>query len=58
MAAPPPPKLYDLNGWSATGRLRMRSGWFGFVVLEELYEHRDGTTGWRRASVCTELPRP
>jgi len=58
MVEPPPPLDYDGLGWAATGRVRVRTGWFGFAVVEELYVHNtNSTTQWRRLSLPREITR-
>lgn len=46
--SPNPPLDYSGDGWASTGRIQIRTGWFGFAVVEELYVHRNGTAQWRR----------
>jgi hypothetical protein len=43
-----PPLDYSGDGWANTGRIQIRTGWFGFAVVEELYVHRNGAAQWRR----------
>ena len=45
---PGPPFDYNADGWASTGRIRIRTGWFGFAVAEEMYVCVDGSTTWRR----------
>jgi hypothetical protein len=45
---PMPPLDYAADGWANTGKIRIRTGWFGFAVVEELYVRRDGPAYWRR----------
>lgn len=40
--------------WMPTGRLRIRSAFFG-ACIEELYESHDGRRQWRRANTSVEL---
>ena len=48
-----PPLDYNrtTTGWANTGRIRIRPGWFGFVVAEELFVKWDGGGEWRRLSL-------
>lgn len=43
-----PPPSYPISGWRDTGTIRIRTGWFGFAIVEELYAHQDGAQRWRR----------
>lgn len=45
----PEPSFTMMTGIRNTGAMRVRASWFGFAVLEEQIEHRDGTRKWRRA---------
>jgi len=49
----PPPLDYNGLGWANTGRIRIRTGWFGFAVVEELYAHKNGGAQWRRLFLPT-----
>lgn len=39
---------FSVGGFAPMGTIRIRTGWFGFAVVEELYEYTDGTQHWRR----------
>lgn len=43
---PNPPPDFNAGGWFRTGRIRIRTGWFGFARLEEEREFRDGARSW------------
>lgn len=45
---PSPPLDWAANGWSFTGTVRLRTGWFGFAVAEELKVNMDGERKWQR----------
>jgi hypothetical protein len=49
----PPPLDYQGDGWAHTGKIRIRTGLFGFAVVEELYAHRNGGAHWRRLFLPT-----
>jgi hypothetical protein len=50
----PPPVDYNGFGWANTGKIRIRTGWFGFAVVEELYVHNTNSTAqWRRLFLPT-----
>lgn len=44
--APIPPLDFDVAGWTPLPKRRVRQAWFR-AVLEELWEHRDGSREWR-----------
>jgi hypothetical protein len=48
MTPPPPPPDWCADGSHATGRLRVRTSWLGFAVLEEEREFTDGERVWKR----------
>jgi hypothetical protein len=54
---PPPPLDYNGLGWATTGRVRVRTGFFGFAVVEELYVHRNGRAEWRRLFLPREITK-
>ena len=43
-------------GWRKTGKRRIRTGFLGFAVIEELYEHVDETRLWRRIQTSWRIP--
>jgi hypothetical protein len=45
---PPPPRDYSMDGTRRAGEFRIRTGWFGFAVLEEKVEYRGGEVRWKR----------
>jgi hypothetical protein len=45
-----PKPRFNTGGWRLTGRVRLRTSWFGFAILEEEREHTDGSVTWARAS--------
>jgi hypothetical protein len=51
----PPPLDYQGDGWASTGRVRVRTGYFGFAIVEELYVHRSGAAEWRRLFLPTTI---
>ncbi|MCW5693818.1 MAG: hypothetical protein KIT48_15770, partial [Pseudolabrys sp.] len=55
---PEPPPPWNADGSHETGRLRVRPSWFGFAVVEELVEYRDGRQRWERIRWPQELERP
>lgn len=42
------PLNYSPFGWAETQDFRLRTGWFGFAVLEQRFERDDGSCEWRR----------
>ncbi|MBA1157774.1 hypothetical protein [Microvirga mediterraneensis] len=43
-----PSRPFNSNGQRPTGRIRIRTSWFGFAVFEEEREYIDGTRVWAR----------
>lgn len=43
-----PPLDFNVGGWAETDSFRIRTGWFGFAVLEQLIVYRDGSSAWKR----------
>ncbi|MET3481563.1 hypothetical protein ABIC70_001070 [Methylobacterium sp. 1973] len=43
-----PAKPFNSGGWRTTGRTRVRTGWFGFAVVEAEREYMDGRKVWAR----------
>lgn len=46
---------FTVGGFRPTGRVRLRTVFFGFSVLEELIEYRDGSSEWRRVQYGGEV---
>lgn len=43
------PNDWDLDGWRRTDPLRARpTAFFGFIVIEQLYDNENGERQWRR----------
>ena len=45
---PPPPRDFNVGGFSPTGEVRLRATFFGFAIIEEKIEYRDGRIVWKR----------
>jgi hypothetical protein len=45
---PRPPKDFMMDGPRPTERFRIRTVGFFYAVVEQLWEHRDGTSEWKR----------
>lgn len=44
-----PEQSFMLDGTRPTDRFRIRTVGFFYTVIEQLWEHRDGSAEWRRA---------
>lgn len=50
-STPKPPPCFNAGGFVGTGNFRIRPTWFfGFCVVEELHEYRDGSHKWLRVT--------
>lgn len=50
MAHPEAPLDYNDDGWTEVHAFRLRPSWFGFLVAQQKWLHRDGRAEWRRMS--------
>ena len=46
--APAPPIDFMSDGTAHVGKFRLRAGWFGIAILEEMLAYDDGRVIWRR----------
>lgn len=52
-----PPDEFNVGGYRGTGVIRVRTGWLGFAIAEEMIEYLSGERTWRRIPFPIEIVR-